>query len=246
METQTVSDMETDLDRALWNVVDRRPYKKQPLDAQRCITDGANVNCQRPMGYPVHEHPSKRETPLLFAIFNDTPKLVKRLLELGADTSVTTGAFRGRTVLHIAALHNRSEIAGMLVKAGVSIEQKDNIYGWTALHLAVFECHRHHMTVRMLLADGANVNAMDDTGRTPLQIVLESERRFAPELKEILIENGADLSDKTVDGSYRAGKFSWTDSYGENWIKTMLKKERHHRGRRAIAFSMGQPEQLVA
>ena len=190
-------DMETDLDRALWNVVDKRPYKKQPRDAERCIAAGANVNCQRPMGYPCEEDPSKRETPLLVAIVHCMPKLVNRLLKLGADPSAETGSFGERTVLHIAALHGRAEMVGMLIKAGVSMEKKDTIFGLTALHLAVCRCHRHHLTVRMLIAGGANVNAMDDTGRTPWQISMENPQRFSPELKEILVENGADKPDKT-------------------------------------------------
>jgi len=232
---QTVSDMETDLDRALWNVVDKRSYQKQPRDAAKCIAAGANVNCQRPMGYPCEEDPSKRETPLLIAIFRYMPNLVNRLLELGADPSAETGSFGDRTALHIAALHDRAEMAGMLIKAGVSMEKKDTIFGWTALHLAVYKCHRHHLTVRMLIADGANVNAIDDTGRTPLHIVLEYGMRFSQELKEILIENGADLVDKTVDGNFPDGKFAWEERAGTNWIKTLLKKERYRRGRRALA-----------
>ena len=196
MSRYVLDDVE-DIDRALWNVVNNRTYKKQARDAERCITAGANVNCQRPMGYPFHKDPSKRETPLLLAIHHNTPKLVNRLIELGADLSAETGAFGGRTVLHIAALYDRAEIVGMLVKAGVSMEKKDTIFGLTALHLAVCRCHRHHLTVRMLIAGGANVNAMDDTGRTPWQISMENPQRFSPELKEILVENGADKPDKT-------------------------------------------------
>jgi ankyrin repeat protein len=232
-----------DLDGALWDIVDRKSYvKHQPKDAQLCIEAGANVNCERPMGYPCDEDPSKRETPLLIAITRYMPKMVKRLLALGADPSALTGASDGRTVLHVTAVYDLAEIAGMLIKAGVSIEKKDT-FGWTALHLAVFECHRHHLTVRMLLANGANVNAMDDTGRTPLQIVLEYGGCFSNELKEILIENGADLSDKVVDGSYPEGEFAWKEKSWENWMKTMLKKERHHSGRRSRAFAMRQQEE---
>jgi len=83
---ETVSGMQTYLDRALWNVVDKKSYKEQTLDAERCISNGANVNCQR----PYKEDPSTFETPLLIAIFGDMPNLVRRLLELGADPNSVT------------------------------------------------------------------------------------------------------------------------------------------------------------
>jgi len=231
--------METDLDRALWKVVDTRSYKKQHKDAERCIAAGANVNCERPMGHLSEEESPKRETPLIIAIAHGMPKLVNRLLELGADPNLETGAFGDRTLLHIAVLHNRAEIVGMLIKAGVALEKKDTIFGWTALHLAVYRCHRHHLSVRMLIADGANVNAMDDTGRTPWQIHLEHGGRFSQELKAILVENGADQPDKTVDRNFPNWEFEWKWKDGTNWMKTLLHKERYPRGRRALASAVG-------
>ena len=83
---ETVSDMQTDLDRALWNVVDKKSYKEQTLDAARCIEAGANVNCQR----PYKKDPSTFETPILIAIFFRETNLVRRLLELGADPNSVT------------------------------------------------------------------------------------------------------------------------------------------------------------
>ena len=228
------SDMETDLDRALWKVVDTRSCKKQLKDAERCIAAGANVNCQRPMGYPYEEDPSKRETPLLVAVYHGMPRLVNQLLELGADPNLETGAFGDRTVLHIAVLHNYPEIVGILIKAGVPLEKKDTIFGWTALHLAVYSCHRHHLCVRMLIAEGANVHAMDDTGRTPWQTNLEYGGRFSPQLKAILVENGADQPDKTVYRNFPNWEFEWKWKDGTNWMKTLLHKERYPRGRRAL------------
>jgi hypothetical protein len=215
--------METDIDRALWNVVDKRSYKKQHGDAQRCVDSGANVNCQRPVD-PYGNDLSNCETPLTRAVALGTPKLVKRLLELGADPSATTGT--ARTVLHIAALNNRPQVVRMLLNAGVSTENKDTIYGWTALHIAVFQCNRDHATVRMLLAYGANVNAVDDTGHTPLDIMKEYEQRYSPELKEILLASAATYQPwlRLSTGSIRTGTGHGNIPEAEPRINTLLKK----------------------
>jgi hypothetical protein len=235
----------TDADRALWNVVQCSPYRNQPQDAQRHISAGANVNCQR-LG-EFNPASGWRETPLLIATSRGSPELVKRLLKNGADTRLLT-IFGKRTILHIAAMWNRSESAGMLIEAGASLEQKDTIDGRTALHEAVFRAHRRHKTVRVLLAKGASVNATDDAGRTPLHIALEGGQRFQHQLVEILLASGADLSAKAVDGK------SPYDLVSEpNWELSirpryglMLEMERLRRGLKALAFAMGQQERLGA
>jgi hypothetical protein len=253
--------METSRDRALWNVVNKRSYEKQSQDAQRCIAAGANINCQRPIDPYSDDDIFKRTTPLLVAITNHTPRLVKRLLELGADPNAATGAYGERTVLHMASLHNQSEIVGMLIGAGVSLEHKDTIYGWTALHIAVGTgFFTQHKTVRMLIAKGANVNATDHDGRTPLHIALEYfGTRNHRRLLEVLLAGGADLSAKTVDGMYPDA--SYVEQWRPDWdsdehegsdederrlrdLKTLLDEERLRRGARGLAFAMGQHERL--
>ena len=116
----------TGADRALWTVVDNEPYRKQPRDAQRRIAAGADVNCQRLGNFD----PSTgwRETPLLIATNRGSPELVKRLLEHGADTGLLT-IFGERTFLHMTAIYDRHAVAGVLVEAGASLEQKDTING---------------------------------------------------------------------------------------------------------------------
>jgi hypothetical protein len=89
----------------------------------------------------------------------------------------------------------------------------------------------------MLLADGANVNALDDTGRTPWQIHLEHGGRFSRELKATLVEKGADQPDTPVDRNFTDGTFAWKTRVGSDWVKTLLRKERYHSNRRADALA---------
>ncbi len=52
--------------------------------------------------------------------------------------------------------------------------------------------------VRSLLAKGANANAKDGIGRTPLYFTLHNND---PEIVKVLVEKGADVN-LTVDGDY--------------------------------------------
>ena len=72
----------------------------------------------------------------------------------------------GMTPLHLAALHYSTNAAKQLLDLGAAVDPRDK-YGNTPLFKAVFEsCGRGDM-VRLLKANGADVNAVNLHGVTP-------------------------------------------------------------------------------
>ena len=79
---------------------------------------------------------------------------------------------RGRTLLHVACLSDDRLVVAELLRAGADPCACDEVNGSTPLHLTVFkegsEIVGSVAITRMLLRAGANVNAEDSWGETPL------------------------------------------------------------------------------
>lgn len=92
--------------------------------------------------------------------------------------------------------------------AGGDVNRRDQTMNWSLLHFAAEDCNPE--IVRLLAARGADMNAGDKDGWTPLHWAVESdidaaqqEARRARELPTVkaLIEHGADMTVKATDGS---------------------------------------------
>ncbi|XP_061842080.1 ankyrin repeat and SOCS box protein 6 [Nerophis lumbriciformis] len=104
--------------------------------------------------------------------------------------------------LHIAVLRNRSNMVKLLVEHGADIEKRDRIHESNPLDLASEESDRLPCLL-MLLDLGANVNAWDKRGKTPLLHALASSDGLTvnnTENIQLLLERGADVNAATVDG----------------------------------------------
>ena len=66
-------------------------------------------------------------------------------------------------------------------------------YQSTPLHQAVMRRYNYEKTVELLIANGADVNAKEDGGWTPLHYAAEFGRK---EVAELLIANDADVNAK--------------------------------------------------
>lgn len=104
--------------------------------------------------------------------------------------------------LHIAVLRNKSNIVTLLVTHGADIEKRDRIHESSPLDLACEESER--LPCLLTLLDlGANVNASDKHGKTPLLHALASSDGLTVHNTEnikLLLQRGADVKACTVDG----------------------------------------------
>ncbi|EFQ25174.1 uncharacterized protein GLRG_00318 [Colletotrichum graminicola M1.001] len=123
---------------------------------------GAILNCKDNIG----------ETPLFSAVRRSAGPILDRLLELGADVSATDT--EGRTALWALPIKSYSvylvDKGSRLLQKGLDPMHRDNL-GQTFLHVA---CHsavvdRLYLdVVREAVKFGLDVDALDDSGRTPL------------------------------------------------------------------------------
>lgn len=117
------------------------------------------------------------------------------LLDLGASTSIPDN--NGRTVLLEAAAERMPRTVGLLLARGALPGHVDNS-AKSALHLAVGsgEILRRDV-IRMLVGAGADVNAVDGSGRTPLHV---AAKRGARKRVRELVKSGADVGARDTMG----------------------------------------------
>jgi len=110
----------------------------------------------------------KGETPLMSAAFSGSRRLVATLIEAGADVNATNE--NGQTPLTRAVVQRYTEIVKTLLAA--KADPKVTAGGWSVFHHLVGLDSRRtaedHAITDLLVAAGANVEAVDESGRTPL------------------------------------------------------------------------------
>ena len=101
----------------------------------------------------------------------------------------------GRTPLQLAVIHNKLEIAELLLANGADVNARDADQQTPLLEaLAVY---KHDKMVRLLLANGADVNLADRWGMTALIYAVQQNRI---DDAKILIANDANMKD-LVEGN---------------------------------------------
>ena len=156
---------------------------------------------------------------LLAAIVDDDRATVKALLRTAAalptGTVVEAKLYRasifhwlyvGDTALHLAAAGHRVEIVGLLLAAGADPNAAMNHRRSGPLHYAAdgfitgpaWDAKRQVSTIRRLLDAGADINAPDKNGATPLHRAVRT--RCADAVKSLL-EAGADPTIRNKPGS---------------------------------------------
>jgi ankyrin repeat protein len=180
--------------------------------AELLLADGADVNATNNLS----------ETPLHEAASMGHKDVAELLLASNADVNAK-GNFR-TTPLHLAAFMGHRDVSELLLAHGAEVDvydaakvcnvervetlikanpglvsSKDYKYGRTPLHWAALYGNRD--VVKLLLARGANVNAVDNDRMTPLHLVAKNDRKETAKLMletaKLLLASNADVN--TVD-----------------------------------------------
>ncbi|HND55254.1 MAG TPA: ankyrin repeat domain-containing protein, partial [Pirellulaceae bacterium] len=133
--------------------------------------------------------------------------LVRKALDRGADVNVKDPDFQalGFTPLMHACRAGRVEVTADLLAAGAdpSIEETTNIATGarrTALHYAAE--NGHVGCVAALVESHAALDSLDDRGRTPLMLAVESGKG---DVVELLVRSGADLDIRAMSAEASLG-----------------------------------------
>ena len=134
-------------------------------------------------------------TSLLLAVMNEHDEAVDKLLESGAD--LHTHDDQGNTALHFAADVSNTKLTSRLLEAGADPNSVNHLRA-TPLHAVTahrtqFELsHRQIATIDALTKAGAEINAHDDHGNTPLHYVAQGLYPEAGHVASALLDRGAD------------------------------------------------------
>ena len=134
-------------------------------DVKRLIAGGAPVDARDALG----------STPLLDAAWIGETEIAQFLMDHGADVNARHTE-SGATPLQYAVLKGRTEMTKLLLKAGAAVsgEYRD---GQSLLHVAA--ARGYAAIIELLVQAGANVQALDATGNTPLDSAVLHDQPFA-------------------------------------------------------------------
>lgn len=170
-------------------------FRDSAAGVKAAIKDGADVNFINKSRY-LRAYSLR---PLCQAITQASPRIVKILLDAGADPKKGTEKAHP---LHLAAgvIGWSEAFCAMLLAAGAKVNAK-NKRGVTPIHYAAWA---HQPNAARLLANmGAKIDARDEEGRTPLFCALansDDDWRKITETVEFLIDNGANPDAADING----------------------------------------------
>jgi len=131
-------------------------------------------------------------SPLMLAVQGQKKKIVKTLLDAGADPNAKRPETNETALIFASYMNEDIEIIKMLLQAGARINDKDK-YGTTALTAAVSRPERVDF-VHFLLAAKADIHIRDDKGGSAIFYAA------SPETLDLLLTAGARINEQNNDG----------------------------------------------
>eukprot|EP01041_Mallomonas_annulata_P002590 gene2590-5063_t len=195
--------------------------KCERFDALECLVDhGADVNLENKAG----------TTALAWACASGQTKMVQALIKLGADVNYANKV--GKTALIMCVVYYRSGVScpELLLDNNAAVNLVDN-YGMSAL---MYACqYGHSNLVKLLLDDGADFNAADQTLWTPLIWAAACDNhKDGQECAALLIKQGANLNATTTMERTALMTACMSDSHG---VARILLEE--NEGMNALMFA---------
>jgi ankyrin repeat protein len=173
----------------LKRTIDRSPH----FDADELtflLEHGADVNVTYccPGYQPIQPGPIvfTSLTALYKAVRDEDGNAVGILIAHGADANLTS---YGQTPLILAA-EGSDFMVGLLLGAHANVHAKNERTGETALFIAARSGGLE--SAKLLIAAGADVNAVSEAGETPLMVAVEQAKGQRLGLTTLLLDKGAD------------------------------------------------------
>jgi len=180
------------------NLTLNQAVQRGKLDiVKQLLNRGVDINLKEESGIiPV----SNGNTALHVAAFYNEKEIAKFLIEKGAEVNIRN-KFASVTPLHWASMNGFDEMVNILIKSGADVSIKTIQFGLeneTPLHWAT-SLSAHFEVIKTLVKNGADVNARDWIGQTPLHNSL-AEGKEGVDLHKLLISLGADKNIKDEEG----------------------------------------------
>jgi ankyrin repeat protein len=149
--------------------------------AQLLIAKGADVNAKT-IG---------QQTPMHAAAYNGYRNIIELLIEHGADVNSQiklSGSFNNMTPLDFDLVYSHGKNSELLIEhGGITGAKPDTTIHEAAEHGRSFDL-KHHLIA------GADINARDENGMTPIHLAVKHGHKA---MTELLIAKGAHLNAKT-------------------------------------------------
>lgn len=126
--------------------------------------------------------------PLMFAVAGEHKDIVELMLTKGAPVDTAEG--KKWEPLHLATLRGNEELVELLLEYGAKASRSDNRDKKTPLHMIIYWKKDHPGVVKLLSANGGDVNALDQYKKTPLH---HAAYNGFKESAALLLEKGAPL-----------------------------------------------------